>query len=570
MKYTSLMAIWLIALLAGLPACSSGSDDTDAGFDGTTEDANDGGAGDDAGQDAGGDPGSGDTGGDPGEPDGGDTGSDTGGDQGVTTFDLEVYLFAKDNGGDVTFAPDTYPTFEAGTSVTLTPVADPGEMFPFWLGIHRADVTDNGDGTYAIVMNENKGLIAVFAKQAVLGVEETGPLSKEGNMLLEFETVPGSDYEITFDDGTGDGYVNVVYDQNGEFYGVGLDDYFIEGPGTKALTAQGDAIYIEVADWGGIYSDGGTFHLTVNGDLGGPEIDINDPDAVPLVSGNTWEAEVDKDGPAVPFVFTIDNPGDQALALEGSAPDFVVLATTDPVTVTDQPGATIGAGGQDTFTVTVTPDGSEAIYQATLTIDNNDPDDGEDPFTLTLSVTSTSPSIEIFSEDFEGDGTFGGLDSGNTWAMSEANAVDPVLVNTDGPYDQVQQGTYSARLGTPESTTADRDPRTENDPPGSNEHSGLKVDLAVANDSTLTFWYWVETEDNYDTIWDFLGVYLDGAVAEENKFALTTSDPDHMWREGTVAIPAGTSTIEFKYTKDVNMTEYEDCAWIDSIVITED
>ncbi|MBW1872613.1 MAG: hypothetical protein JRJ19_11135, partial [Deltaproteobacteria bacterium] len=205
-KLLIILSVSLLILFI-IPACSSGSGDNDAGLDGNSNDGDAGNNGDisdaeDGGVDAGdlvGDPGAsdgGDTGADGGADsgaDGGaDTGADTGGDENTATKELTMWLFSSNNDGEVNFDPDTYPTFATGATVTLTPVPGQNNMFPFWLGFDRADVVDNGDDTYAITMNADKDLMAVFAEIAAIGVEQTGPVNKHGNILYRFDAVAGS------------------------------------------------------------------------------------------------------------------------------------------------------------------------------------------------------------------------------------------------------------------------------------------------------------------------------------------------------------------------------------------
>ena len=68
--------------------------------------------------------------------------------------------------GSVSKEPDqgTYPY---GTEVTLTPVADPGWSFLEWSGADAAELTDNGDGTWSLLMNGAKSLTANFELNVV-------------------------------------------------------------------------------------------------------------------------------------------------------------------------------------------------------------------------------------------------------------------------------------------------------------------------------------------------------------------------------------------------------------------
>jgi hypothetical protein len=167
----------------------------------------------------------------------------------------------------ITYQPDTYPTFNENEVITMTPSVDAGGDFAFWQNYetydHVGDVTDNMDGTYEITMNEDKYLSARFADEASLGVVQTGPIDLEGTLLFKYNVTIGNNYEISYSDsGTTDAYVNLVYKTDGTYYG-GVNDYFIEGPGTKTITPSENVIFIEVIDWGSGYSTGGDINLVV-------------------------------------------------------------------------------------------------------------------------------------------------------------------------------------------------------------------------------------------------------------------------------------------------------------------
>jgi hypothetical protein len=63
--------------------------------------------------------------------------------------------------GTVRLEPDAASHLH-GAQVLLTPLPDPGWRFNGWTGPHGADVVDNGDGTWRLVMDEDKALTARF------------------------------------------------------------------------------------------------------------------------------------------------------------------------------------------------------------------------------------------------------------------------------------------------------------------------------------------------------------------------------------------------------------------------
>jgi len=64
--------------------------------------------------------------------------------------------------GEVTLDPEAGP-YDAGTTVTLTPAPDACNVFSGWSGTDASDLTDNGDGTWSIGMDEDKSVTASFA-----------------------------------------------------------------------------------------------------------------------------------------------------------------------------------------------------------------------------------------------------------------------------------------------------------------------------------------------------------------------------------------------------------------------
>ena len=54
-------------------------------------------------------------------------------------------------------------TYAYGTEVTLTPVPNSGYEFGSWGGTNAEDPSDNGDGTWSLIMNSNKVITAAFS-----------------------------------------------------------------------------------------------------------------------------------------------------------------------------------------------------------------------------------------------------------------------------------------------------------------------------------------------------------------------------------------------------------------------
>ncbi len=89
------------------------------------------------------------------------------GDKTVTAHfvELPAYVLTVNvtGSGEVTLDPEAGP-YDAGTTVTLTPVPDACNVFSGWSGTDASDLTDNGDGTWSITMDDNKSVTATFAE----------------------------------------------------------------------------------------------------------------------------------------------------------------------------------------------------------------------------------------------------------------------------------------------------------------------------------------------------------------------------------------------------------------------
>ncbi len=87
------------------------------------------------------------------------------------------------------------------------------------------------------------------------------------------------------------------------------------------------------------------------------------------------------------------------------------------------------------------------------------------------------------------------------------------------------------------------------------------IETTVIGPGNLTFWWNVSSELNYD----FLRFYLNGT---EQAGAAAISGPAGTWAQKTIAIPSGSQTIKWTYSKDVNTIGGADAAWIDQVVYT--
>jgi autotransporter-associated beta strand protein len=90
-----------------------------------------------------------------------------------------------------------------------------------------------------------------------------------------------------------------------------------------------------------------------------------------------------------------------------------------------------------------------------------------------------------------------------------------------------------------------------------NQTSSVSTTLTGAG--TLTFFWKVSSETSYD----FLRFFLNG-VEQTGSLARISGNVD--WVKKTVTIPAGTNSVEWRYTKDGSVDSGSDAAWLDQVV----
>lgn len=152
---------------------------------------------------------------------------------------------------------------------------------------------------------------------------------------------------------------------------------------------------------GGLFIDGESVTLRDQGtifslditSLNGPEMAVEVPAGTNLISGSsTVSYGTVANGVAAPKTFTIKNWGTSALSVSsvtvsgGNASDFSVNTTGM--------SSSIAAGGQTTFTVSLTAS-ALGSRSTTLTIANDDADEGTFTLTLTGNSSATQPEIAV-------------------------------------------------------------------------------------------------------------------------------------------------------------------------------
>ena len=80
------------------------------------------------------------------------------------------------------------------------------------------------------------------------------------------------------------------------------------------------------------------------------------------------------------------------------------------------------------------------------------------------------------------------------------------------------------------------------------------LDTTLVGPGTLKFWWKVSSETNYD----FLRFYVDGVSK-----IIISGEVD--WQQQTFALPAGSQTLRWAYTKDSTLSQGLDAAWLDQV-----
>ncbi|MDY0325100.1 MAG: C25 family cysteine peptidase [Candidatus Cloacimonadaceae bacterium] len=223
-------------------------------------------------------------------------------------------------------------------------------------------------------------------------------------------------------------------------------------------------------------------------------------------------------GETVTITMPLNNTG-AAASLAGSA---TLTSPTSGITINTGSAsfAAIAAAGSRNLTFSITASSSMTIGTVASLVFN------ATAGTYTANKTET-PAIGLILEDFE-TGDF----SSFPWIPS---TIPWTVVNT-GAY----AGTYAAKSGTIPaygSTT-------------------METTRILSSPGTLTFWYKVSSETNYDK----LKFYIDG-VLQGTGWSGTVD-----WTQASYPLTAGTRALKWEYMKDVSTDTGSDCAWIDNII----
>jgi len=90
-----------------------------------------------------------------------------------------------------------------------------------------------------------------------------------------------------------------------------------------------------------------------------------------------------------------------------------------------------------------------------------------------------------------------------------------------------------------------------------NSTSSTSLTVNMPSSGTISFWYMVSSETNYD----FIHFYIDGQEKLKNSGNLG-------WQQVSFSVSAGQHTFTWSYTKDYSVSLYNDTAYIDNVSIT--
>lgn len=175
---------------------------------------------------------------------------------------------------------------------------------------------------------------------------------------------------------------------------------------------------------------------------------------------------------------------------------------------------------------------SDTTVTLTLTANAQLPQDITIPVTYNFgSFNGTLPVFvgNVYVETFE--------DNTTHLAGWSFPAAYPWAVSTEQPYE----GSYCLRS-------------VQYTSHNTNSDMNLSVTLAVAD--TVSFYYRVSSENNYDKF-HFL-------VDDES---LMNASGEVEWTRAAFLLSAGTHTLTFRYAKDYSVSNGSDCAWIDNVVL---
>ena len=127
-------------------------------------------------------------------------------------------------------------------------------------------------------------------------------------------------------------------------------------------------------------------------DVQGNSVSIADGDTTPDAADDTDFGTVALDSATSSRTFTIENTGNASLTLSGMPLVDISGTNAADFTVTTQPSTPVAISGTTTFTIEFDPSAS-GVRSATVSIDNNDPD--ENPYNFDIQGFGGQPEIDV-------------------------------------------------------------------------------------------------------------------------------------------------------------------------------
>ena len=205
----------------------------------------------------------------------------------------------------------------------------------------------------------------------------------------------------------------------------------------------------------------------------------------------------------------------------------MLLSSFDPyITINDDTDNLIELTGwsSDTISFNITADATTPlahIINFNLFISGNNQYSTNDEFALMIGMVTENYETADFSQ-FDWD--FGGS---SFWFISS---------------DTVYDGNYSVRSGYI----------------SNNQDTYLSIQINVLTGGQISFYKKVSCEWDVNTNYDYLSFSIDGN--EKGRW-----DGESYWSFESFAISAGTHTLKWNYHKDGNVSNGDDCAWVDYI-----
>lgn len=188
---------------------------------------------------------------------------------------------------------------------------------------------------------------------------------------------------------------------------------------------------------------------------------------------------------------------------------------------------------QESFTIGQWMAGSQETVTYTVEVSNGAPIGSIASFGFTVASGAYIGSqyfdakIGLIIEDFE-TGDFSQYDWTN-------GGNQPWQIVTAAPYS----GNFAAKSGLI----------------SHNQSSQLITQYEVGSNDTISFYYKVSSESNYD----FLRFYIDNTKVGEWSGTVA-------WTKASYPVASGMRTFKWEYMKDVSVSSGEDCGWIDDVV----